>query len=316
MLEETLTIGFLGLGEAGFHISRGLINAGVPRIVAFDIHQDTPGRGEKIRERADTAGVLLVASNAELLQSSEVILSTVTADQALHAATQSALHLKPAHTYADLNSVSPNTKKSIAEVIQSAGAKFVEIAIMAPVPPYGHKVPMLAGGAAAADFAARFSSLGMRAEVVGPQIGIASATKMCRSIMAKGLEALITECMLAASYYGVDERVLASLAESFPAMDWPKLANYMVGRVVVHGHRRAREMEEVAETLRAAGVDPIMTEAIVRRMDWSVEAGLLELFQGEAPASYQDLAGRLQATNGTSRHAEHKVPPVTATPPL
>jgi hypothetical protein len=149
---------------------------------------------------------------------------------------------------------------------------------MAPAPPYSHKVPMLAGGAAAADFVARFSSLGVRAEVVGAQIGIASATKMCRSIMVKGLETLITECMLAASL-------------------------------------RAREMEEVAETLRAAGVDPIMTEAIVRRMDWSVEAGLLELFHGEAPASCRDLVGMLQATSGTSRREERKAPPAASVPP-
>ena len=146
---------------------------------------------------------------------------------------------------------------------------------------------------AAPAFVERLGPFGVRAEVVSESIGAASATKMCRSIMVKGLEALITECLLAATHYGADQRVLDSLSETFPGIDWPHLANYMVGRVVVHGERRAREMEQVAETLRAAGVDPIMTEAIVRRMDWSVEKGLLQLFHGNAPANYRQLAAAL-----------------------
>lgn len=289
MMTKIVSIGFLGFGEAGFHISRGLIGAGVPHIAAFDINQHTPGKGERIREQAAAAGVALLASNAELLQSNYLILSTVTADQAMTAAMQSAPNLTPNHTYADLNSVSPGTKQSIAQTVESAGAEFVEVALMSPVPPHGHKVPMLAGGPRALEFVERLSAFGIRAEVASAKIGAAAATKMCRSIMIKGMEALITECMLGASFYGADERVLASLAETFPGINWPELADYMVGRVVVHGHRRAREMEEVAETLRAADVDPIMTEAIVRRMDWSVTAGLRELFHGEAPAGYRDL---------------------------
>ena len=97
---------------------------------------------------------------------------------------------------------------------------------------------------------------------------------MFRSIIVKGLEALLTECVLGASRYSADERVFASLAETFPGINWRELADYMVGRVVVHGERRAREMEEVAATLREIDIEPIMAEAIVRRMDWSVEAGL------------------------------------------
>jgi 3-hydroxyisobutyrate dehydrogenase-like beta-hydroxyacid dehydrogenase len=214
-----------------------------------------------------------MGSNAELAGVSEVILSTVTADQALTAAMQTIPHLTSGHTYADMNSVSPGTKLAIAEAVGRSGAAFVEVAIMAPVPPHGHRVPLLAGGPAAGEFVERLAPFGVCAEVVGTRIGTASATKMCRSIIVKGLEALITECMLGATFYGARERVLASLAESFPGIDWPVLTDYMIGRVAEHGYRRAREMEEVVETLRAADVDPMMTEAIVRRMDWSVGAG-------------------------------------------
>jgi 3-hydroxyisobutyrate dehydrogenase len=188
-----------------------------------------------------------------------------------------------------LNSVSPGLKQSIARVIEASGARFAEIAMMAPVPSYGHKVPMLAGGAGADDFVARLAPFGISAEIVSREVGTAAATKMFRSIIVKGLEALITECVLGACRYDADERVFASLAETFPAIDWKELASYMVGRVVVHGERRAREMEEVAATLREIDIEPIMAEAIVRRMDWSAQAGLKQLFRGEAPKSYRDV---------------------------
>ena len=127
-------------------------------------------------------------------------------------------------------------------------------------------------------------------EVGSAEVGSAAATKMCRSIIVKGIEALLTECVLGATRYGADERVFSSLGESLPGIDWAEMATYMVGRVVVHGERRAREMEEVAETLRSAGVEPIMAEATVRRMDWSAQIGLKARFGGEDPQSYQEFA--------------------------
>lgn len=283
-MENELSIGFVGFGEAGFHIAKGL-----SQTTAYDINANTPGPGEKIRRRAGESGTRLVDSNLELARSAEVILSTVTANQAAQAAGQNAPFLNASHIYADLNSVSPGLKQSIARTIEAAGARFVEVAMMGPVPPYGHRVPMLAGGQAAPEFAERLKPLGFEIEIASREIGAASATKMCRSIVVKGMEALITECVLGASRYGAEEYVFASLAESFPGMDWPKLADYMIGRVVVHGERRAREMEEVAETLRSIGIEPIMAEAIVRRMDWSAQLGLKQRFAGEAPKSYREV---------------------------
>ena len=175
-------------------------------------------------------------------------------------------------------------------MIDATGARFVEVAVMSAVPPHGHKVPMLTGGPAAAEFAALLTPYGMKIEVGSAQVGSAAATKMCRSVMIKGIEALLTECVLGATRYGADERVFSSLGESLPGIDWAKLATYMVGRVVMHGERRAREMEEVAETLRSAGVDPIMAEATVRRMDWSAEMNLKSRFGGKDPTSYQEFA--------------------------
>jgi 3-hydroxyisobutyrate dehydrogenase-like beta-hydroxyacid dehydrogenase len=283
-MERGLRIGFIGFGEAGFHIAKGLHQPGIASIAAFDINTS-----EKIRQRAREAQTRLVETNQDLAESCDTMLSAVTADQAFVAAQQNAPYLTANHIYADLNSVSPGLKQSIARVIEDSGARFAEIAMMAPVPPYGHKVPMLAGGAGAPDFVAQLAPFGISAEIVSREVGTAAATKMFRSIIVKGLEALLTECVLGASRYNADERVFASLGETFPGVDWKRLADYMVGRVVVHGERRAREMEEVAATLREIDIEPIMAEAIVRRMDWSVAAGLKQLFGGEAPKSYRDV---------------------------
>ena len=161
--------------------------------------------------------------------------------------------------------------------------------MMAAVPPHGHRVPMLAGGEGAAEFAERLTPLGFSIEVISQDVGMAAATKMFRSIIIKGLEALLTECVLGAGRYGAEQRVFTSLAGTFPGIDWHKLADYMVGRVVVHGERRAREMEEAAETLRSIGIEPIMADAIVRRMDWAAGLDLKSHFGGKGPQTYREV---------------------------
>jgi len=283
-------IGFVGFGEAGFHLAAGLRAAGIEQIAAFDIHSQTPGLGEKIGQRAAETDTPLVDSNGELTDRSDIVFSTVTSDQALVAAQQTAPGLGSRHLYADLNSVSPSLKQSIDRVISATGARYVEAAVMSPIPPYAHRAPMLIGGAGGAEFIETMKRFGMQMEYTSVKVGEAAATKMCRSIVVKGMEALLTECVLGASRYGAEERVFKSLAETFPGLNWSDMATYMVGRVVVHGERRAREMEEVAETLRSIGVEPMMAEATVRRMDWSAQRGLKKLFHGEAPATHREFA--------------------------
>lgn len=285
-----MTLGFIGFGEAAYHLTKGLRGAGHAAVAAWDIHAHTPGRGETIRARADETGTLLAISSQDLADRCDWILSAVTANQAQAALSETAPGLTSRHVYVDVNSVSPGRKQAIDAAVRATGARFIEIAIMAPVPPYLQKVPMLAGGPAAPEFRDCMQPFGMNIETVGDKIGAAAATKMCRGIMVKGMEALITECVLGATRYGAAEKVFASLDETFPGIGWSKLATYMVGRVVIHGERRAREMEEVAATLREAGVDPIMAEATVRRMDWSAEMHLKEHFHGADPASYEEFA--------------------------
>jgi 3-hydroxyisobutyrate dehydrogenase-like beta-hydroxyacid dehydrogenase len=286
---KLLSIGFVGFGEAGFTIGRGLRSAGIENLFAYDIAADSADRGPLIREGAVAAGATLVSSSEELTGSADVLFSTVTCSAALDAARQTAPYLTGRHIYADLNSVSPALKRDVAAVIHDCGASFIEAAVMAPVQPYGQRVPMLIGGPAATRFADLMTPFGMVLEAIDGPIGKAAAVKMCRSIVVKGVEALLAECVLAATQYDADDKVFASLQETWPGIDWKQLADYTVGRMVVHGERRAREMEEVAETLRAIGVEPMMAEATARRQEWSSRLGLKTHFAADGPHTYREV---------------------------
>jgi 3-hydroxyisobutyrate dehydrogenase-like beta-hydroxyacid dehydrogenase len=127
---------------------------------------------------------------------------------------------------------------------------------------------MLLGGRHAANLKALLDPAGMVLTVAASEIGRASAIKMCRSIMIKGLEALTVECLMTARYYGVEDDIIASLDKSYPQIGWEKQAGYLISRVVAHGHRRAAEMRESADTVAESGLEPLMASAIAQRQDW------------------------------------------------
>lgn len=261
-------VGLLGFGEAGFHLARGLRGAGAPPLVAFDIKAPHGTEDDRIRTRAAETGTRLVETPRAVAEHARVILSVVTAASAHDAAKSLAANLTADHIYVDLNSVSPATKRQVAAAIGAGAGRFVEGSIMAPVPGAEHKVPILLNGRSASEVVDLLSPYRMRLDVIDEPIGAAAAVKMCRSIVIKGMEALMVECALAAREYGASDRVYDSLAETYPGMDWRQIARYMIGRVLEHGERRAHEMEEVAEMLRAAGIEPLMAEATARVQDW------------------------------------------------
>jgi 3-hydroxyisobutyrate dehydrogenase-like beta-hydroxyacid dehydrogenase len=283
------SIGFIGFGEAAFHIASGLRSAGISKITAYDINDSAPVLGQKIQQHARDSSTPLASSASELAAAADIVFSAVTASSALAAAEQTLPFLRPGHIFVDINSISPGLKQEINALVRASGAGFVEAAVMAPVPPYGHRVPMLLGGTAARRLADSLIPFGMRLEVVSEDVGMAAAVKMCRSIVVKGLEALLFECVMGASKYGAEERVFGSLQESFPGLDWKKLADYMVSRVVLHGERRAREMEEVAKTLRSTGVEPTMAEATARFQDWAAQMDFKTQFGPDGPKTYREV---------------------------
>ena len=201
----------------------------------------------------------------EACRGAAVVISAVTADSAVEAAHQAAPHLRPGQLYVDLNSVSPTTKAHIAKALAPSGCDFVEFAVMAPVAQPGIAVPILAGGGRAGEIAGLLNPLGMAITAVSADIGVASATKLCRSIVIKGMEALMVDLGLVGEKTGVLPAVLASLTASYPGMDWAKVLEVMPGRVRQHGVRRAAEMREVARMLEENGLDGGLAEAIARR---------------------------------------------------
>ncbi|MHB1206360.1 MAG: DUF1932 domain-containing protein, partial [Rhodospirillaceae bacterium] len=141
-----------------------------------------------------------------------------------------------------------------------------------PVPPKRIRTAMLFGGPAARDFLASAKSLGFEgAKFYSENIGQASAVKMCRSVIVKGIEALLTESMLTARRYRVEDDVLSSLSDLFANPDWKQLARYMISRSVEHGARRAEEMREAVRTVDGAGISPAMTNACVERQEWAAQ---------------------------------------------
>lgn len=264
---------FIGFSEAGQAIGGGLHAAGV-RVAAYDLRLRDAAAAPTLEERAAALGVVTRSSAKEAAAGAEIIVSAVTAGAALAVAREVASFIARDQVFLDINSISPDDKRAGAAVIEAAGAVYVEAAVISPVGPFGHRVPMLLGGKGAEALAVRLRRLGMSVEVAGETIGAASAIKMCRSIAMKGLEALTVECLMTARHYDVAERVLASLEESFPGFDWQKRAAYMLGRVMAHGARRAEEMRCAAATVSAAGLAPLMADATARRQQWVADLDL------------------------------------------
>lgn len=256
----------IGFGEVGGIFARDLRAGGAIEIHAYDT---LPAA----REKAAAFGATVHQSAAAAAAAADVVFVPVTAGSALAAAQSLAGGLAHAPFVVDVNSVSPGTKQAAAEAVAAAGGRYVEAAVMASVPPKGLRSPILLGGPEAAAFKALMAPFGMDMTLYPGPIGKASAVKMCRSVMVKGIEALTTESMLAARHYGVEADVLASLGDTLPHPDWRGLARYVISRALIHGKRRAEEMREVARTVDEAGVAPMLSSAIAERQDWAAARG-------------------------------------------
>ena len=251
------SIALIGFGEAGSTFARAAGWAGQAR--AFDINTARAGVMAEV-------GVADCPNAATCLAGAPLVLSLVTADSALDAARDYAPLLAAQAIWCDMNSVAPETKRAAAAVIEAAGGVYVDVAVLAPVEPARMAVPLLLAGAAAGRAESLLRGAGFtNTRVVGADVGRASAIKMIRSVMVKGLEALTAEMMLAARAAGVEEEVLASLDASEKPQSWGQRAAYNIERMVTHGQRRAAEMEESAKTLESLGVAPLMTRGTVAR---------------------------------------------------
>ena len=264
-------IALVGFGEVGTIFGRDLAQQG-PAVSTYDILLDAPAARPAMLERARAAAVAPCDALGDAVRDADLVISAVTASASRDVARDAAPWLRPGQIFLDVNSVSPETKRGNARAVEASGADYVEAAVMAPVLPQRLAVPMLLGGRRAGVLAAALKGFGMNATVAAEEIGTASAIKMCRSIMIKGIEALVVESMFAARRFGAEEAVLASLDRTFPQMGWnAQLPDDLVSRVAEHGRRRAAEMREVATTLEDVGIAPTMASATAARHDALVQ---------------------------------------------
>ena len=269
-------VGLVGYGEVGRILAEDLRKRDV-KVSAYDIKLGGDQAGA-LREHAAAFGVALSSSHADLAMQADFIVSAVTASQAVRVANACAPAVKKGAWFLDFNSASPGAKRRAAALIDAAGGRYVEGAVMTSVPPYRLKVPLLLGGSGAKELAPLLVMLGFNANVASEQLGVASAVKMCRSVMIKGLEAMVIESFTTARAYGVEDAVLASLAETFPGIDWEKQGAYFFQRVIEHGRRRSEEVREVAETIREIGLTPWSAQGTAERQAWVADLSDQGLF--------------------------------------
>ena len=288
----------VGYGEVGRILAEDLRAAGASDLATWDLKFETAD-GDALKTQARDHGVRVTASLAALVADADLVISAVTASQTLAVAAQCAPSLAARAFVLDLNSASPSAKQQAGALIDGAGGRYVEAAVMTSIPPYRIRVPMLLGGPHASELAPALTALGFAVTVTSDRLGVASATKMCRSVMIKGLEALTVESLSSARAYGVEDAVLASLAETFPQIDWEAQASYFFHRAIQHGRRRGEEMREVAVTVADTGLAPLAAEAIAGRMEGLaelVEGGQLTRPAGSKPADWRLAADRLLAS--------------------
>ena len=288
---------FIGFGEAATAFTKGWCGADLaPALKAYDVKTDDDALKDSKLADYNAQKIEGCIDAKDAITGAALIFSMVTADQAAAAAANTALYIEQGQYYFDCNSCAPETKKANAKLINAAGGRYVDVAVMAPVYPKMHQTPLLICGEYAQEALDIFDRLDMKAKIVEGEIGQASSIKMVRSIMIKGLEALNAECLLAARKLGIDETILISLEKSFPEFGWHKRAGYMLERMMQHGVRRAAEMREVALTVEQLGLNNSMAKATV---EWQQLIGDMKL--QAASEEFETLADQVLDNMGDKK---------------
>lgn len=282
------TICLLGFGEVGSTLADDLLQSCAANIIAWDTQFADPASLSSQRfGSVKSPRVSKAEDTSDAVSRADLVISAVTAQQALPAGMSVIEHMQAGAWYLDLNSVSPGTKIELGAQVRKVGGQFVEAAVMAPIAPKRIAAPMLLAGADAAKFLPIGQKIGFTGmSVLSAKAGQAAASKMCRSVVIKGMEALITEALLTARHYDVEQSVLDSLNNLFPHPDWQAQSAYMISRSLEHGIRRAEEMREVAKTVQEADVNAWMSSACVERQQW---AGELTCSKGGSDSDTADL---------------------------
>ena len=274
-----MRIAFLGFGEAARAFQDSLKAADPAlRFSAWDILLLDEAGAPAMRAAMQAGGV--EETGPEGLCEADWVVSAVTADQSLLALESIAPHLVQGQLVVDINSVSPGRKRDSAALTERAGTHYLDMAVMAPVHPRGHRTPVLLAGGGTGVATGELERLGFDFRVVGAEPGQATAIKMVRSLFVKGLEAVTVEALLAAKASGCFEEIVQSLSASYPGLGWPDFASYEFERTLRHGTRRAAEMRESAATVSELGLNGALAGEIAEVQE---RMGALGLAGGDTP---------------------------------
>lgn len=282
-------IGFVGFGEAAQCFAAQLSTQGVTPILAYcEGLTNKPPYSEAFVARAAGCGATLVDSLADL-SDRDVIFSAVVVASAGTTGEAIAKIIRPDALVIDINASTPTTKKRVAQAIEARGGQFADANLMGAVSLYGASVPLYTSGSGAARFSRLFAPLGFSIELAGSEAGKAAAVKMLRSVVTKGIEALVVEALTAASLAGVRQEVLHGICSTMDATTFSKFLDMCIRTDVLHAGRRAVEMEGVRDGLQELGLEPVMTEAAVKRLRLSSDEGLRSSFAKRGSYSADDV---------------------------
>jgi 3-hydroxyisobutyrate dehydrogenase-like beta-hydroxyacid dehydrogenase len=297
-MAEQIRLGLVGYGEIGNTLGRGLHAAGLASIVAYDRYAfDGPYSG-LIQRRAREAGVKLVPDHPALAAQADLILGVTPGSASLDSAASLSEVLTPQHWFIDVASATPGIKRAVAARVQPTGVIAADASIVG-TPADGHALQILASGPAASKMRDALIPWGMRIEMVGPEIGTASGIKILRSVVMKGLEALVVECLLASRQLGIEEPILQSLDKTF-AKPFRDLANGLITTSAIHAERRAEEVAMSADALAEIGLHHTVAATAATRLQWVATLGLKQHFQGAVPARYETVLDAMVAKGALS----------------
>ena len=299
--KKQFRLGLVGYGDIGSTLGRGLRQAGLESIACYDKYAFNGPYANLIQSRARESGVVLVKTNRELAEDSDLILSVTPGSSSLDSARAFAPYLNNRHIFADFASATPMIKSGVAALTQSSGALLGDGAIEG-TPKNGYTMPMLSSGPAGERVRDLLNPWGIQINFVGPTLGTASGIKILRSVLIKGIEALTDEMLLAARHYGIDEVVLASACKTL-ARPWIETVEALIPSGVIHAKRRAEELEMSAEAVADAGIEPIMARAIAARLRWKESLGLKDALKGIEPRNYREALDNILAAMAPFQHS-------------
>jgi 3-hydroxyisobutyrate dehydrogenase-like beta-hydroxyacid dehydrogenase len=243
-----MQIAILGLGEAGSHFANDLAKKGV-KVIGFD---------PDLKRNLDSS-IVLAKSNRAAAENADIILSVNLATVSELVAREVAPVLNPKQIYVEMNTISPQAKQLIFNILENTGVQYVDLAIMAPVPPKGILTPFWVSGNGAKALYEQLAHLNLNIKVLSEHVGEASKLKLLRSIVYKGVAAVVCEAVEAGKAFGLEPYIREQI-KSIIGQDDALIDRFIEGSVT-HAGRRVHEMEAVVSMLESVDIQPFMSQA-------------------------------------------------------